>query len=804
MATRRPAFAVPVAEFAATLLSQQEVGPRARAIAEQCAPLLPGTAIVIYIIEDQENPRFTPKATLGEITVADLTDFEPNTLRAVMENKSLVLFESGDLPREHYSHLDVRRTVEALAYVPLLAGESLIGAIEVISYEQSFPESMLQALQEIAELAAPAVAAALSYERERNISLQSISRVTQMYDLEKVFNSTLEMDELLETIAKKFQEVMNVQGVNLWMVDGDGLRLTNCAGSDPTVHRGMMQNAGEGIAGDISDSGEGVFIADPHDERLQKRNADHHNEDHEDEAVFSLLAAPLMEHENLVGVAEAVNRLDGQPFDEDDEFLLTNICETASNALHNASLLQAERKVEILEALVKVSGEITSTLDLDRVLDAIVNGPASVLSYDRATIALEQRGRIVVRAITGMPKINPQDPDVERLQNLLEWTSLSNEPIFIVQRGDTVEDEREATRAKFETYFAQTGMRAFHALPLTDDDGLVGVFSLESSDPEFLNTAHLEMIKVLAAQATVALRNASMYREVPFINVLQPLLQKKRKFMALQKSRRLAWMAAVALVLIFLGAVPLPLRVDGPAVVAPLRSARIEPAIAGVIDQVNVREGQTVQRGQVLGTLADWRYRTELAAAQAKYQTAISQMNRALAANDGAEGGIERGQADYWISEVNRAKERMDQTIIRSPIDGIVATPHIEDSVGRNLNPGDTFAEIVDTSRASVDVAIDQYDVALLKAGQKASVKLEGYPLRTFRGELEIVSPKSQLEGEQRLFFARVNVPNTQGLIHPGMQGQSKISTGWSAAGRVMFRHPAMWLWAKLWSWFGW
>ncbi|MDQ1387444.1 MAG: hypothetical protein QOF56_898, partial [Acidobacteriaceae bacterium] len=63
-------------------------------------------------------------------------------------------------------------------------------------------------MQEIAELASPAIAAAQSYESERNASLHSISRVTQMYDLEKVFNSTLEMDELLGTIAKKFQEVM--------------------------------------------------------------------------------------------------------------------------------------------------------------------------------------------------------------------------------------------------------------------------------------------------------------------------------------------------------------------------------------------------------------------------------------------------------------------------------------------------------------------------------------------------------------------------------------------------------------------
>ena len=799
MVTRRPAFAVPVGEFAGALLAQLEVAPRAQVIADQVAQLLPDAAVVVYVIDDQDNPSWTPKATAGEITVSAALEFEAGTLGTVAEKKSLVLFESAELQREQYAHLDVRRTVQSLAYVPLLSDETLIGAIEVIHYEQSFPESMSEALQKIAELASPAVAAAQFYEGERNVSLQSISRVTQMYDLEKVFNSTLEIDELLETVGKKFQEVMSVQGVNLWMVNGDVLELVNCAGMDPSVAQGMTQKPGEGVAGDISDSGEAVRIDDAEDERLQRRNAGH-----EEEAVFSLLAAPLMEHENLVGVVEAVNRLDGMPFDEDDEFLLMNICETASNALHNASLLQAERKVEIMEALVKVSGEITSTLDLDRVLAAIVNGPASVIPYERAAIALEERGRMTVKAVSGMAKINPQDPELARLQDLLEWTSLSSGPIFVCQHGDTVEDEREETRAKFAAYFAESGMRAFHALPLMDDDGRLGVFSLESSDPDFLNMAQLEMIKVLAGQATVALRNASMYREVPFIDVLQPLLQKKRKFMALQKSRRLAWAAGVVLGLVFLAAFPLPLRVAGPAVVAPQHTARVQPAVAGVIQQVNVREGQAVKQGGVLGTLADWQFQAELAAAQAKYETAVSQMNHALVVNDGAEAGIQRVEADYWASEVTRAKERLAQTVLRSPLDGVVATPHMEDAVGRSLNPGDTFAEIVDTSSASVDVAIDQYDVALLRPGEEASVKLEGYPASTFRGVLEIVSPKGQLEGDQRMFYARVSVPNADGRIRAAMQGQSKIVTGWRPAGIVLFRHPAMWLWAKLWSWFGW
>src|SRR5580704_2420394 len=255
MPNPQSAFAVDVAEFAATLLAQQEVAPRAQVVANKVSELLPDIAVVVYVIADQESPNWTAKATAGEIAVTETVDFETGTLGAVAEKRELLVFEGSELTREQYAHLDIRRQFAALACVPLLVNETLVGAIELFHYEQSFPKAMLEALGEIGTLAAPALAAGLYYESERNSNLHSISRVTQMYDLEKVFNSTLEMEELLGTIAGKFQEVMNVQGVNLWMVDQDALELVACAGTDPTVEVGMLQKAGEGIAGDLSDSG---------------------------------------------------------------------------------------------------------------------------------------------------------------------------------------------------------------------------------------------------------------------------------------------------------------------------------------------------------------------------------------------------------------------------------------------------------------------------------------------------------------------------------------------------------------------
>src|SRR4029077_18784774 len=200
--------------------------------------------------------------------------------------------------------------------------------------------------------------------------------------------------------------------------------------------------------------------------------------------VFSLLVAPILDGTALVGVAEAINKLNGRPFDEDDLFALSNITGTASTALHNASLLQAERKVEILETLVTVSHEITSTLNLERMLQTIVNAPHAVIPYDRAAIALEQGGRFKLSAVTGVTQVHADAPDIAPLNSILQWAALAEETVNVRQDAESgeIKTDREETAAKFKTYFAETGMRAFYAMPLNDDSGRVGILSLESKD----------------------------------------------------------------------------------------------------------------------------------------------------------------------------------------------------------------------------------------------------------------------------------------------------------------------------------
>jgi RND family efflux transporter MFP subunit len=802
MATQGPVVAMDMAAFSARLFDCRELAPRARLAAQAVADLLSGTGINVYLLGDQAGERvWTPQATVGDVSVLEASlPLEHGVLGTWADNPEPLVLSGKQLIREEYSHLHVRRTLQSLAYLPLTARGNLLGTIEIVSFDSDLGRDSLSALLPIAEVTASALASAADYEQERHSTLSSITRLTHLYDLEKVLNSTLELDQLLPLMGSKFKELLECQAVNVWLLDPDqSLTLLQQAGSDPTTQEGQTQRPDEGVAGQVSDSGEPLLIETGEDERLVERNAGAG-----EGAIFSLVVVPLMDRGALVGVIEAVNKLDGTPFDEDDLFALTTFAETASSALHNASLMSAERKVEILEALVKTSGEITSTLDLDRVLQAVVNGPAAVIPYERAAIALDERGGIRLRAVSGTTQLNADDPEYRSVREILRWASVLSEPILITQHGDEIDCDREETRAKFEQYFAETGARACHLIPLFDEEGRVGVLLFESTDPDFLSEAHLEMIKVLASQATVALRNASLYKEVPFIGVLQPLVEKKKKFLALEKHRRVAITIGAAAAVVFLFVVPLPLRVDGNAVVAPARVAHVGPEFDGVIQSVGTREGDVIKKGAPVATLENWEYRAALSAATAKRQIAVAQMDRALANSDGTEAGIQKAQADFWASEVARAEQRLAKTVIRSPIDGVIATPHIENLVGHKFKEGESFADIVDNSEELVDVAVGESDVSLLKPGQSVSLKLDGFPERTFHGKVAVVSPQGVLENAEPVFYARVAVPNPDGALRFGMQGRGKISTGWRSAGVVMFRRVGIWVWTKLWSWFGW
>jgi hypothetical protein len=103
-----------------------------------------------------------------------------------------------------------------------------------------------------------------------------------------------------------------------------------------------------------------------------------------------------------------------------------------------------------------------------------------------------------------------------------------------------------------------------------------------------------------------------------------------------------------------------------------------------------------------------------------------------------------------------------------------------------------------------VNIAIDQQDASLVRAGQSAAIKLNSFPAQTLHGTVFSVSPEARPEVDGRVFYTHVLLPNTHAELRTGMDGRAKVFAGYRPAGFVLLRKPALWVWEKVWDWIGW
>jgi RND family efflux transporter MFP subunit len=780
--------------FIAELLAADSASARAGILASAMVRQLDDVACTIYRVPQRDDASWQALGSAGEVFVR--RNDSPAVKPVLSAGGAPVVLHAETAVMQAFAHLRLKRSFSTVTYFSLRNDDSTFATVEIVTFAAPLAESALVTVQRMCTIATAALLDSERVGAQRAELLASVHRMTQLYDLEKSLNSTLELDPLLALIPQKVLPMLKCQAVNLWLFQGDELTVAGSAGTDTTVRVGATEAVGAGYVADMAEEGVATTLSGEDDQRLQQRRGS------SDMPLWTATLAPLMDGDAEVGVLEAINKAGGQPFDEDDEFFLQSIAETVSSALKNASLLFAERKLAILEVLVEVSSEITSTLRLDRLLRIVVNSPQSVLPFDRCAIALDRRGKLQLKAISGMASLPAGDADVEQLEKLVRWLSSKDGTVYHALRSEDGSDAKDLPQ-EVSQHFAATGNRALFAISLNDDQGRVGMLLYESANPDFLELPHREMIKILAGQATVAIRNALLYGDMPLVRVFEPLLQRKQAFLrtggALGKTMAVSALAVAA----FLAICPLPLRLAGTATVAAQHKVAIAAPVDGAVQAVVAHEGQRVRVGQPLASMNEAQWQMDLASARAKLRTSMLAMQADLSRGSAA-AGADRAQMDYMRAEVDRAQTRVDMSQLRSPIDGVVLTPSLDERVGERLSAGDVFAEVLDLSSVVVNIDVTQEDAALLRTGEPASIKLDSYPAKTLRGDIEFVGQEAQTGADGRTFAGRVPLPNQAALLRAGMTGRGKILVGYRPAGYVLFRHPALWLWQTGWRWFGW
>jgi putative peptide zinc metalloprotease protein len=245
----------------------------------------------------------------------------------------------------------------------------------------------------------------------------------------------------------------------------------------------------------------------------------------------------------------------------------------------------------------------------------------------------------------------------------------------------------------------------------------------------------------------------------------------------------------------------------------PGRGARVRALVEGRVQKVFVHEGDQVKAGQLLGVLENPDVSTDVQSLRHKLAIASSNLRTNQDRSDLGQTAQAVRDRERLAQELSVGQKRAQELEIRTPIDGTIATPNIEQEIGSYLLAGDEFAHVVDRSSMKARILVQDRDVQDVRPGASVKVKVLPYPFCTYSGHIDKILPAAaldhpvtQTEKLERLgqdltnyLAVEMNIPNPDGSLREGMTGKAKItgdkeSLAWQA-GRGIWR----WLRSQFW-----
>lgn len=236
----------------------------------------------------------------------------------------------------------------------------------------------------------------------------------------------------------------------------------------------------------------------------------------------------------------------------------------------------------------------------------------------------------------------------------------------------------------------------------------------------------------------------------------------------------------------------------------------------GRVTDIHVKEGQRVERGQLLLQIDDETLRaaSEQASAQVRMQQiAIERQevrlenlrqqwrrkqelhDRGLLDDDSFELATNelelaeidlrsnREQLSQARAQLEQAEDRLSKTRIFAPINGKVTSLDIEvgeTAISSSTNiRGSSLMTIADPESILTEVNVDEADIANIEIGQRANVYPIAYPDTPVPGVIESIAVSAKTpEGAQGLSFAvKIRLDDTPVQLHPGMSCRAEIFT---------------------------
>ena len=257
-----------------------------------------------------------------------------------------------------------------------------------------------------------------------------------------------------------------------------------------------------------------------------------------------------------------------------------------------------------------------------------------------------------------------------------------------------------------------------------------------------------------------------------------------------KKDRVRAWLASrplsVAAVILIFCLLPLwHQSTSGRFVLEPVHRSVVRATVPGVVSNIFVQEGSVVKTGEPLAELRNLPLQSEAAQAEARLVMASS---RAISAQlRHLDYGSAMNERDRLAVQSQQLKLKAEDLELRSPIAGVILTPHLRDRLGSYLTEGAELVEVADVKALRARIYVSEYDMYKIHEGAPAKLHVDG-TLQKWASRALAVTPvasesdpslidRTKFKGLRPPQFYAVDIPlaDENGALKPGMTGTARV-----------------------------
>ena len=144
-------------------------------------------------------------------------------------------------------------------------------------------------------------------------------------------------------------------------------------------------------------------------------------------------------------------------------------------------------------------------------------------------------------------------------------------------------------------------------------------------------------------------------------------------------------------------------------------------------------------------------------------------------------------------------EEQLARTLMLAPIDGLIVSGDLSQSLGSPVERGQVLFEIAPLNDYRVALQVDERDIAQVKTGQSGQLALAGIPNDVLPFAVRRITPVATAEEGRNYFRVEAHLSKPSSRLRPGMEGVGKIDIG---------QRKLIWIWthslldwARLWAW---